>query len=116
MLTLKRRTLQRKNTYCGKMRESHDGNQARKHFRKLGEVTNFKCCTEMGGKKKEAWQIRKKVTWDPNRGRLGGAVRQDQITITRNVTRGGEPETARVEFFLKKSKKGRRETKRIKKG
>ena len=70
----------------------------------------------MGGKKKEAWQIRKKVTWDPNRGRLGGAVRQDQITITRNVTRGGEPETARVEFFLKKSKKGRRETKRIKKG
>lgn len=89
------------------MRESHDGNQGRTHFRKLGEVTNFKCCTEMGGKKKKAWQIRKKVIWDPNRGHLSGVVGQDQITITRNVTRDGEPETARVEFFLKKSKNGR---------
>ena len=39
-----------------------------KNFRKLGEVTNFKCCREMGCKEKRIWQIRKKVIWDPNRG------------------------------------------------
>lgn len=36
-------------------------------FRKLGEVTNFKCCREMGGKEKRIRQIRKKVIWDPNK-------------------------------------------------
>ena len=36
-------------------------------------------------------------------------------TITRNVSRGGKPETASVEFFLKKSKKGRK-IRGIKKG
>ena len=41
---------------------------------------------------------------------------EDQITITREVTRSRELETANVEFFFKNSKKGRREIGGIKKG
>ena len=78
---LKRQIIQRKNSSYGKMRtmrESHDGREGRKHFRKLGRSPTSNAA-EMGGKKKRTWQIRKKVIWDPNRGCLSGVVRQDQI-------------------------------------
>ena len=71
---------------------------------------------------RDGWQEEKDLA-NKNEGHLGPQQGASQWsgetgsdTISRNGTRGGEPETASVEFFLKKSKKGRRKTRGIKKG
>lgn len=50
--------------------------QEGKVFRKLGEVTNFKCCREVGGKEKRIWQLRK-VICEPDKGSLSEVGRQE---------------------------------------
>lgn len=63
------------------MREPHDGNQEGKRFKKLDEVTKFKCCRQKqwhpGWQREKIVAVRKKVTRDPTKGSLG-AVRQEE--------------------------------------